>query len=606
MKLPSLENLYNEASVTLKRFPFVLLSSFLGAGIMIYLIGLDYMEEENYKHLYSAVMACALGIPLFLSLTLHGEINRWGKPAIYAVQGIFLIVLIGYYISLPRELTSTDMIRFALFVLTLHLLVSLAPFILRNEVNGFWHYNEIFFIRFLTAVLYSGVLFGGLAIAIVSFDQLFDMNIDDEIYPQLFFFIAGVFNTWFFLAGVPVNIEKLNEAVFYPKGLKIFTQYVLLPLVTVYLLILYLYMGKIILEWNWPIGWVSNLVLGFSITGIFSILLIYPVRNREGNKWINTFSRLFYIALFPLIILLLLAILRRIDEYGITENRYFVFILALWLTGIALYFTFSRSKNIKIIPATLCIIAFLSSFGPWGAFSVSINSQVNRLEDLLVSNNILVNGKIVKAETVPEDTITYRVSSILYYLKERDALHELQPWFSYNFAGFYNTDSLKNREEEILMQEMGLTYSHKMSGDYYYINYSAQENSSLNVKDYDYLYNFSTFNLPLETLSDEKNIDKKTGSFKIDSVVITLRLNDAKNGLIILRNMKDELLLDVMRIIKERNITGNDNINPELMTIEAENSALKIKLMIKYLYGERREEKSEITNLGGILLVKLK
>ena len=46
---------------------------------------------------------------------------------------------------------------------------------------------------------------------------------------RLWIVIAGVFETWFFLAGVPKNLEELDESDDYPKGLKIFTQYVLLP-----------------------------------------------------------------------------------------------------------------------------------------------------------------------------------------------------------------------------------------------------------------------------------------------------------------------------------------------------------------------------------------
>jgi hypothetical protein len=610
MKLPSLESLYKEASVTFSRFPFVLLSSFLGAAIMIYAIEVDYLGEMNYQYLYNGVLACVLGISLFLSVTLHGEMNGWGKPAIYAVQGMMALVLIGYYFSLPEELTQTDIIRFLLFALTLHLLVSLAPYILRKEINGFWHYNEIFFIRFLTAALYSGVLFGGLAIAIVSFDQLFDMDINDRRYPQLFFFIAGVFNTWFFLAGVPASLEKLNESIFYPKGLKLFTQYVLLPLVTVYLIILYLYTGKILLQWEWPVGWVSNLVLGFSITGIFSILLIYPVRNLEGNKWINTFSRLFYLALFPLIILLFFAILRRIDEYGITENRYFVLLLALWLAGIALYFTFSREKNIKIIPATLCIIAFLSSFGPWGAFSVSINSQVNRLENILVSNNILVDGKVVKAQKQPEGDAGFQVRSILDYLQERKALDEIEGWFSKDIMADIPADEkyyLANK----MMDEMGLEEA-VFSTNYSWTNlsFTSKEGASFDIKDYDQLYSISTSSFTIDSLKNEeqpeKNEPNTKASFNIDSTVISVMLDKERQGLLVLRNNKDELFIEIMKALKSRDIKTAYDVDPALLTMEAENAALKVKLIIKNLTGERLEGKEEVQSLHGILLVKLK
>jgi hypothetical protein len=43
----------------------------------------------------------------------------------------------------------------------------------------------------------------------------------------------------------------------------------------------------------------------------------------ETNEWIRTFTKRFFFALFPLIVLLILAVGRRVSEYGVTENRYF-------------------------------------------------------------------------------------------------------------------------------------------------------------------------------------------------------------------------------------------------------------------------------------------
>ena len=128
------------------------------------------------------------------------------------------------------------------------------------------------------------------------------------------------------------------------------------------------------------LGWVSYLVIGFSVGGILSLLLIYPVRNDENNKWILIFSRFFYFALFPLIILLFLAIKRRISDYGITEQRYFILSTCPLAFIYCCLFSFSKTKNIKHIPVSLCILTLAVSFGPWGAFHVSLTSQENRLE----------------------------------------------------------------------------------------------------------------------------------------------------------------------------------------------------------------------------------
>jgi hypothetical protein len=191
------------------------------------------------------------------------------------------------------------------------------------------------------------VLFTGLAIALSAIDHLFMVDIKTERYMQLWWFLSGVFNTWFFLSGVPRSIDLYDTDIRYPKGLKVFTQYVLISLIVVYVCILYAYMGKIVLEWDWPKGWVGYLVLGFSTTGIFSLLLIHPIKDRVENLWMAVVWRWFYVVLLPLTVLLLLAILRRTSEYGITERRYFVIVLGFWLAAIALYFLISNSCYAK-------------------------------------------------------------------------------------------------------------------------------------------------------------------------------------------------------------------------------------------------------------------
>ena len=108
--------------------------------------------------------------------------------------------------------------------------------------------------RFLLAYLYSNVLFLGLAIALASADHLFGFDVEENNYLYLFAIIAGVFNTWVFLAGVPKDLNTLNQTTDYPKGLKLFTQYILLPLVSLYFVILIAYELKITIEWNWPRG----------------------------------------------------------------------------------------------------------------------------------------------------------------------------------------------------------------------------------------------------------------------------------------------------------------------------------------------------------------
>ncbi len=625
MKIPSLTKLYEEAMETLQRFPFVILASMLGAFIMIYVIDIE-AGSKDYQFLYNTVMCCGLGISFLLSLTMRNEIFKLEPIKNYITQGIGVLFLIAYYFWLPKDLSVVDITRFILFALGFHFLVSFTAFMSKDaehqqNIDAFWRFNKLFFLRILTSVLFSGVLYAGLCVAILSFNELFNAHINGKIYPQLFFFILGVFNTWFFLAGIPENLNSFYEEEIYPKSLKIFTQFVLLPLVTTYLVILYMYMGKIIIQWNLPVGWVSYLILCFSIAGIFSLLLIYPIRNYEENKWIKVFSKSFYIALLPLIVLLFIAILTRLFAYGITEKRYFVFVLAFWLSFIALYFLISNTKNIKIIPITLCLLCFATSFGPWGAFSVSQRSQMNRLEKILTENKILQKEKIVVVvdkyiprddgvpSPIPEirsnisDSVVGNISSVMDFLAERNEMSSIQKWFDVKL----DTIITKSRFEQstAVMKLMGLKYKsyyrESNPGEQFnrYFNCDFEKSKIIDLKGFNYLIPVSIIN---------KNINADTSVISLqDSDRIKFQIEENSCIMKIILNNKEIADFDFGRFIGNLGDIDNYTKFPvEQGIIRIENEKIKFQLNLENLYGDIKNGTPIVNSLRGDAFIKLK
>lgn len=605
MKIPSVRLLFEGAKETFLRFPFVIIASAIGAGFMIYILDLPFDRQDENQHLYNAVMACSLGIPFLLSLVFVSERIKSTKAVVYAVQITGVILLVAYYFSLPKEAGVIEITRYLLYVIGFHLLVSVSPFISKKfitEQKGFWQFNQSLFIRILITAVYSGVLYAGLSIAILSFDKLFDANIDSKRYGQLFFFILGIFNTWFFLSGLPKNTDELESRDIYPKGLKIFTQYVLLPLVIIYLLILYSYTGKIIFQWQLPMGWVSYLVLGFSTAGIFSLLLIEPLRMSEGNSWIKKFQKWFYIILFPLIVLLFVAILRRTGDYGITEKRYFVFMLAAWLTMMALYFSISKVKNIKVIPYSLCIIVFLTSFGPWGAFSLSEGSQMSRLEEVLVNNKILDNGKIIKAVNPLSEEERQDVSSIIQFLSERKSLNRIQPWFTQNLdtikGGMVN-GVYKSKEAKIteLMGVEYTLYKRTYFNDNKYLYISLKEYNYLSIKGYDFVikhrYNYFEKESELKQYQVD-SANRISFDFNADNLTLTIKNNDTIAG-----EIQMEKLIENIKKLK---------VDPGIkdMSTEGENEKIRYKIIFKNINSNFEEGKNKIQSFNSEVFLKIK
>ncbi|HOT97656.1 MAG TPA: DUF4153 domain-containing protein [bacterium] len=430
MKLPSLRQISQDIQSICLRFPLVLIDVLVGTIVALLLAEQEAPDRPTV--LVNILMACTLGFPLVLGLAVAAEKHRWSMAWRGGSQAAGVVLVAAYGLSLPHFMEGAPALhiaRFAMLAVALILFLAVGPFGGSREQNGFWHYCKILVVRAVTVLVFAGVLQAGFSLALLALDKLFGIEIPGRRYGELWILIVGLFSTSYFMAGIPEELDKLEEEKDYPRVLKIFAQYILSAVLLVYLVILYAYIAKIILNWAWPKGWVSALILGFSVTGLATLLLLWPVRAQEENLWGRLVWHRFFIVMIPVVIMLPLAVWRRVSEYGVTESRYLLILLALYLTLLVLYFNLSKVKNIKVIPGLLALFALFASFGPWSAFQISERSQKNRLEHLLAANSLLEAGQIHKATTTVPEGAALQISSIISYLREMHGYDSIQPWF---------------------------------------------------------------------------------------------------------------------------------------------------------------------------------
>ncbi len=629
MKLPSIEYLAHHTKVSFLRFPLTVISALVGVIIGIYMV--ECREDLENTFPYINTMLCAgLGIPLFFCTTVLAEKRNYNAKISWGLQTLSFLILAGLYFTLPNaELTQNTYlpyIRYGIYNITIHLFVSFIPFIGSRQLNGFWNYNKILFIRFWTSVLYSGFIYVGLIMALLALKLLFEVKIHDELYFDLYIFIIGFFNTWFFVAGIPLHFDALDTVEEYPKGLKVFAQYVLLPLLMLYLFILYGYGAKIIALWDWPKGIVSYLIACVSVLGILTVLLLHPYGKLSGNAWISKLSKAYYFILIPLIIILFIAIGMRIEDYGITVNRYVIILLGVWLSIICCYFAIGKT-NIKFIPTSLALILLLMSFGPWSMFSVSERSQSNRLQRILEQAKILQANKVHQeviwiTDSIPKfyssikntnegllsDSLHNEVKSILDYLDNHHGFSSVKNWYTQDLDGMIKSSN-KNKsrwqqenEAEIYMRTLGLNYEYRNTySKNLYFSYSSDSEELIHIRDYDYV-------IPFNQYYYENN--NKLCSFHLDSMKYSLEYTSDKSKNIVLKRGKNIIHLDFQPLINQLAIAyGNRETNdiPQAnMELNNSISDLDYKIEFKRISFNGTENSLQINSLSGNLFIKLK
>ncbi|MEY4925634.1 MAG: hypothetical protein RI894_70, partial [Bacteroidota bacterium] len=437
----AISNLKDGIENTIRRYPIAVAVALLATLLSWYAIQVEnrshYPDRREYlSSIFLLIALCSVAMPVVFSAhVIYNTGKRIAAIAIFAALPLLLWFFswrVGYKID-----TEYDVLLYFLWSAAGHFLAAIAAFWHADQLNGFWQWNKQLFLRFLTSGLYSSVLYLGIAGAILAVRLLFDWKMPDEVFAYLFVTIGVLFQSMFFLGGLSAPIEDLQHETDYPKGLKIFTQYVLLPLLGVYFVILYLYMGKIIVQVALPKGSVCFLILGFSVVGILSILLLHPLLDDENEaKWVRVVGKFFYFLLLPLTVLMFISIGVRLGDYGVTPNRYIMLLLAFWLFATCLYFIFSKKRNIIVIPASLMLISFFCSFGPWSVMQVSVRSQTAILKQLFIDNKLMKNDTLCALsktqDTSVKDTLLKgtgrRIESILVALEEMGEMGTVKKW----------------------------------------------------------------------------------------------------------------------------------------------------------------------------------
>ncbi|MGE0439848.1 MAG: DUF4153 domain-containing protein [Gemmatimonadales bacterium] len=421
MSFPAWSTLVHRARSSASRFPLV-----LAAGAIAAALGLR-MVEGSGDHLIPDLAAAALGISLSLALCLTAERLRLapGSRHLLAAASIPVCLL---YLYVCQGVPPTGVgLRFLQLALLFHLAVAGLPYAIPGGRRGFWAYNRTLFERILVAAVYSGVLFIGLSVALLASDKLLGLPVPDRTYARLFVLLGFGFNTWFFLAGIPDDLASLDADHRYPIGLKVFAQYILLPLVAVYLTILTLYLGRVLVTRTWPSGWIGLLVSSVAVAGTLGLLLIHPVRERPEGRWVDRAARIYHFGMLPALVMALLAVGKRIAQYGVTEPRYALVVLAGWLLALSAYYLVSGSRSIRLIPLSLGAVTLVTAIGPWSMSATARRSQQHRFGDILAAHTLKVGQPLPDSAAAFTPLERRELRAVIRYLADAHGAPAVAP-----------------------------------------------------------------------------------------------------------------------------------------------------------------------------------
>lgn len=326
----------------------------------------------------------------------------------------------------PTELFPLPAWYFLVGSLTLSVL--LAPYATaRRSPASFWQFSHKLLVALAAGFIGAYLTLGGIAAVLKTFELLFEIKVPwAAIMPKaLTITNLGVAPAiWLILT--PADFDDVPkrgpEREMTSKAVSLLVRNILIPVAFALSLLLAAYILKVIVT-----GTMASARLGLSGvaygSGIVLVaLLSYP--EREERTTVQYFWRLWPVLTVAPTLLAFIALNMRIAEYGWSIHRYFAFIIALWLAiTIVASLGWRGRMDLRIIPASLAILLFFASAGPWSALNVTGRSQSGRLIALLTEKGAVKDGKWI-IEGAPDWTQT-EMNNVRSSISELESARQL-------------------------------------------------------------------------------------------------------------------------------------------------------------------------------------
>ena len=439
-----------------ERFPITIILAFLHFITGIYIAEVRSFQSDEFVEvnllLFGSIFITAMFEMLYEKYFYKQ--NRWLVRGIYSA--ITFVISIIFFVEYLRTNDYYNIYYFTLIPISIVLFL-LIPILKKKENKE--KYLQSVFSNFVITGIFVAVLWIGIEIILTTVNYLFFYS-GDSLFFRLttysFWFITEVFGASLFLSLLKKPDDNLENYEF-PFIFNLLIKFVIIPLITIYTGVLYIYMARVIISMHLPKGLISHLVLWYTVFSVFVIILITPFTQKD--KFFENFKKYFPYFSIPLIFASLFAVFQRTYQYGITENRYYVLISIFWLLFCMILYI--RKMNIKGIFISLIVCLVISVYSPLSAKNVSNFSQSQRLKRMLVKYGALKDGKISKITQKLTNSQGSQIHTTIQYISDNSTIAKLN--FKNEKGEVYST--LGDLEKGLDVKESWKDYSIYYSED---------------------------------------------------------------------------------------------------------------------------------------------
>lgn len=375
-------------------------------ALTIFLLAFIANEDVIVSERFTGTTIFLLSSSTVVSLALH----LWGEDRqsrrTWLVQLGLGVLWVAFVLWQLWTWPPTSRETIALFAGCLLTVVALfvVPFLRRPTDLASWNFTHRVAIALLVPLLVGLILNAGLVLLLVAFENLFGASLSFRSYTSVAVVVWCFLVPLLFLMQLPAGAEKHDESA---QNLSRFGRgiiyYLLLPLTAAYLLTLYVYAVKILVQWTLPIGWVSWLVSVSMLAVVVLIALLYPTQfeseHRPSHRFDAFVRRYLPLLLLPLLLLMSVGIARRLSDYGLTVSRLYLLLFNGWCYVVCIVLFLTRGRRIAWVAMSFAVLLFVASVGPWSFSQLTLRTLQGELRAAMVKSGF--------EKQLPLDEATY-------------------------------------------------------------------------------------------------------------------------------------------------------------------------------------------------------
>lgn len=558
--------LKRRGSVVFKRFPLPI--AFIGLATLFSLLSIQSNDFAYGAEILTSGLA-ALFLAAFILLTenlLSSKKWHW-----ILETGLLLSVLL-YYIYLRQvdfSVNQAGSIRTLVYYFIAIVCLIAAPTVLStfSLTDSLVAMIKAFFSSLLLAV----VMYLGVNAVLGTYSTLFavlDFTWFSYSAALIFTFFAPVY----FLSMIPRFFESAEEdyvhqAISRPKLLAILMDFIVVPLILIFTVLLIAYIGLNLAGEFWLDNLIEPMLISYVIIGLLTLFLTEP----SDKPWIRLFKRYFpYLLLF---ISLFQSVSSSIKSFqlGLTYGRYFVLLFGLFAISSCVILAFFKNKQ-KHIPLVLILLGLFSTLPVIDAVSVGIRSQLSRIDQIVSENDLNENGQVSPDVSYTDEEKT-QLSYSFNHLQDVSALNRVD-WLPDQF-NYYN-DFERVFGFDPFFFEKTETSQEPTQRDYAYVEIDRRSPVVIPVNQADEAVFLTTYFLETEdTYTLELNRDATELEITLEENLFVLDL--VEEGDLLLSFDLSFLAEDVFTLSED-----GETLSIEEATFSDENEAAEIRVILNY------------------------